>query len=622
MILLLLLILASLLYAALLQRRIEEMLPVYASVAVLVCYILAVFQALQWFVWIIAALAAYAAARLTAQIAVGKGGAVARAFRQSVFTPGLVCFALITVWYVAAAAPHRVTHTDEIYVWGLQPLSIFYHNGFVNAAHQLSPQFMTYMPGMHLFQWIGLAINGAWNEGTLFLWLWLLYAVLLMPLTAGLTWKKGWRIPLYAVGIVLVPAVFNGEAYRILRVDTVVGLCLGYSAIQAWKLATLPERRFLNGLSLSLSLSLLVLLKQPGIGWALFALALLLLAGAPKYGGRRMFRETLRVFVLPLLVFLSWVIFCRAAGLHGIHTTALADNTEKILEGTQSVSGDLPSILAGLAATLLRGSPGMGGLALPQAAWLAVALLLPLLLWRSGRLDAGTAKRLGFWIAAGYLLFFCAFTVALFTSFRAEWTSPVDQTAIQPLLANLLRYGCALWYALLMLFAFIALQGRPNLAFAAQPGRRAALPVFAALLCALLMLGVNWSTLTQNLAPGRYPGSELTPKLEELASASFWTDDIDDPADAVVLLASDSYPNNRGWLQYALAPIKLVMPFTSDWTGDAFVALLRDNDIQYFVSEGTENPLYRIACEYAESGEIDDYTVYAVEWNNGVPSLV
>ena len=215
-------------------RRFEEALPTVASAMVLLCYMLALFQGLLWFSWIVYALVAIGLLYCVLLLVQRNRTGHSIAFLKLAFTPGLVCFVAIAVIFAIAAQPHRVTHTDELYVWSIQPLSIFAHHGLVGPLLNLSPRFMTYTPGISLFQWIGLAINGAWAENVVFLWLWLFYTAMMLPITSHITWKKAYLIPLYIIGFIVLPAVFDFEAFKNLRADTALGVCLGYAMILAY----------------------------------------------------------------------------------------------------------------------------------------------------------------------------------------------------------------------------------------------------------------------------------------------------------------------------------------------------------------------------------------------------
>ena len=590
------------------RKRFEVLLPVLAGAAVLVCYGLAMFRALPAFLWVVSAAALLGLFAVTTRTLQQKRHFVRDLFDYAL-TPGLLCFVLVVAGMAFSAQPHRVYHTDDLYEWALQPLSLYFRDGFVGPSLHLSPDFMTYTPGVALFQWMGLAIYGGWNEGIASLWLWLAYAVFLLPFTDRITWKKAWQVPLYAVAILLLPALFDADAYAILRVDVLLGICLGYTLVTAWRIAAGDkDRRFLS-VSLSFALSFLVLVKQTGIAWLLIPTMILL---AFRQHGHSL-KKAILPLLLPLAVFFSWVLFCQLTGLRGEHTSALADNAGKLFSGQIVTAQDAWALLGAVCVSFFRGT-------VPLVALAVISVVSPLLLAGFGRLALPTAKRLSLWVGVSMFAFVLMFYVAMLTVFRSGWTSPVDAAGIVPLMDHVRRYGCALWYALLMLFVYLSITPNPSLMPAKQKTQLVS-ALLAGACCILVLSGVDWRALTMNLVPGRYVENPVSAELDELTDASSWAGDLPDPQNAIVLLASDSYPANRKWLQYTLAPLKVVMPFQTEWTEDEFVDLLQKNDIQYFVSEGTENNLCQIAAEYAEDGLMEDYTVYAVNWEDGTPVL-
>lgn len=611
MLLVALLFLLTLELCLLCNKRFEELLPPVASAAVLLCYVLAMFRALPLFQWAVTAGCFFCLLGLAVQAARGKMPLLRRAL-DVVLTPGLLCFLAIVALYWVSAAPHRVFHTDDIYEWALQPLSLYYRNGLVGPALHLSPSFMTYTPGMHLFQWIGLAAYGEWNEGVLYLWLWVLYAAFLAPLFRSVTWKKAWLIPACVLAAVLLPALFDADAYDNLRVDVMLGLCLGYALIQGWRLATEDGNRLFHGVSMALALSLLALLKQVGLGWAVMAFCLLLLLGNPQRSRKKRLAEGLWVVALPVAVSISWAVYCGINGLSGRHSTALSENTRMLFSGQLALGPVLLESAKALAAATLRGP-------LPLLLLFALFAGFPVLLWFMRKIDRRAMGRLMIYIAVVAILFVGLFFFFMLTAFDVGAEGPVKAEMLQSLFDNIQRYGCALWYGLLMLYIHILT--RPGLAdgraLQAKPWLKRGSAILAACCGLLLLANTNWATLNKNLIPGHYTENETSAALDDLVSASFWTDEIPEPQNAVVLLASDSYPYNRNWLQYALAPIKLVMPYDTGLTEERFAALVKENNIQYFVSEGSENELYGAAMAFGEDGYLDPYTVYAVQWQDG-----
>lgn len=592
-----------------LRRRIEEILPCEAAGAVLLCFLLAMARRLSLFVWIIPALALTGLGWLAVRAARGEARALARDFARLVFTPGLVIFAALAALYVIASEPHVVCFTDDLYVWCLQPRSLWARDGFVGPLMHFSPRFMTYTPGAHLFQWIGLAIGGEWSESTVYLWLWLFYATMLIPLTRRVTWRRAWQIPLWVAGLLTVPALFDSDAYQILRVDAALGLCLGYTLVQAWRLGVETERRGFLAVSLALGMALLALVKQPGVGWALLPTGFVLGLGIPRRGWKKSAREAALCFCAALAAIGAWLLFCRHMGLTGVHTTAIRSGIPPL--SAEELLGLLQGLWTAVAVNAANG--------VPQLVLVALFALAPLLLLRMGRMDPKAARLWSVGLLTLYVLYVGAFLIALLTAFRGEWHSPVDQAAIAPLLGNVQRYGCALWYGLVMLTASL-LTNEPALS-AASPARlwsrRAALTAA----CALLLACVRWDVMAFNLLPGRYEENGLHTEMTQIADGSLWLADLENPAQDVVLLASDSYPYNRDWLQYALAPAKIVTPY-EPITQESFPAFLKGYGITHFVSEGSENELYAIAQSYAADGWLDEYTAYAVTWPGETPVLV
>ena len=126
------------LLCTLLKKRFEHMAAPIVCVLMLVTYVLAMFRALDWFVWIACVSVLCAGVFLILQFVKGQGKALFRSFYQNFLTPGLLCFVILAVLYFAGSQPHIVSATDDIYYWGVQVRSIFGHGGLVDATRHLS----------------------------------------------------------------------------------------------------------------------------------------------------------------------------------------------------------------------------------------------------------------------------------------------------------------------------------------------------------------------------------------------------------------------------------------------------------------------------------------------------
>jgi len=141
------------------KKRFEQLLAPFVCVLMLIAYALAMFQGLRWLCWITYAGAALGIIWVVSHSIRGRA-AWLRLTVQYFFTPGQLCFIILVVVYCLGSQSHIVTATDDIYYWAIEARSIFAHHGLVDAARHLSPRFMTYAPGMQLFQWLGLTVLG------------------------------------------------------------------------------------------------------------------------------------------------------------------------------------------------------------------------------------------------------------------------------------------------------------------------------------------------------------------------------------------------------------------------------------------------------------------------------
>lgn len=583
------------------QKRFEQVLAPFACGAILLCYALACFQRLQWFVFFV-----YAAAALCAVLLIARRKTLT--LRRSlglIFTPGLVCFALLAVFLYYAALPHVVSATDDIHYWAVEPYSLFAVGGLTDAAHHLAPRFMTYTPGMPLFQWIGLAVAGEWSESMLYFMLFLLYLIFLLPFSERITWRKAYWMPVFCAFAVGVPTLMNPYSYSMLRVDTALGLCLGYALVQANR----PSRG--GTVNLCLSLCVLALLKQVGIAWALLPLSLACVRA------RQAHLKPLRPLVAalcPIAVFASWKLFCAAQGLTGVHLNEASAQISAMLNG----SWVAPENLSRLPETLWKCiALPVGGLSdptvvaeqplleVPRIWWLLLFVGLPLGAALIGRKPAHRA--LALWAALCIVGFFIAYTLLSMTSFYHEIPVGDDWVVMHYLMG---RYFCPLLFGMFLLFCYEIISSH------ARPIRLGGL----ALLALICVFCFNWQHVAVTLDPTRF--AEDTPEdIYYYASDNFWTDELDEPTSAIVLYGTVAYTDYPERLQYALAPVKLVQIY-GELDDPGFVRLLKRSKVTHVVVTDDENQVYDCAVHYAEDGWIEPFSPYAVEWDGDVPVLV
>ncbi len=599
---------------ALSRRRIEECLPPAAFVEMLAAYALSYFQALGLMRWL--TLLTAAALWIAALVRMGRSGFARglRAFAKDLFTPQLLCFVALLTLFVFSGSAHIVYATDDIYYWGIEARSIFAHDGLVDATQHLSPRFMTYTPGMQLFQWLGLSIMGEWSEGVLYVMLWSFYALCMLPFLRGMTWRGAWQIPIALILMLVIPCVFNNDAYGMLRVDTALGLCLAYAMAQVFRLIRDEKTGGWELGCLALSLCALVLLKQVGIGWALLPLSLLWIEAR----GRRRLRAGMALAtVIPLLVFASWKLICASLHLTGAHLNNAAGELGKILDGSW-----VPSVAFGeMARTITRlftatpaalGATGYSALTLPKLAWLIVLILIPLVLgWSGGRFRE--ARGLAVWSLVSFLVTLVALSFVLEVGLNSEAIGAYENLAFQYALIE--RYFCPFFFGLAG-FSVLSLTDR-----SASPKRNWLRPAAAIIAAALALAGVDWDGMRINFVPDAYAQAHPEGQFADILAENFWMDDLEEPQEAIVFYGVDPYPFKPEWIQYAVAPAKLVFTADDNLSDEEFRSCLINARITHVIFMDDWNTVYQNALNYTEDEWLDVLTAYAVRWEGGDPVI-
>lgn len=614
MVLLCVMVFLTLEYCILNRIRFEKVITAITGIAILVCYVLAMFQRMQWFQWIVYTSFVVMTGNLIYRLITHRTKCSLHLFFENAVTPGFVAFIAVLVLYAFTMGTHVVNATDDFNYWAIEVKSLYAHNGFVDAYHHLSPRFMSYTPGVQLFQWIGVQMAGEFSDGTLYISLALFNSIFLLPLGGGLTWKKAYYLPVFLIFMVAAPTLLFRDTYVMLRVDATLGVCLGCALCQAWSLAREEKPSLFDAVNLGLTLSSLALVKQIGIGWALLPLSLLFIFRNRKS------RIMVRSFI-PLAIFaavtMSWFVFTQINQLNGIHdillTSTISDMAQSNWEMPQNLQL-LPSALWGALtfadrATLVN-STSTSLAYLPMAGWGVLLVAVPMLLSML-RKDQETRfyRRVSLWLLGCTLLLLLAFTAIFLTAFASEFDSFINDA--YPRLQYLLeRYLGAFLLGGVLLDVYLVMRSK-----APEASKVSAAVIALALL-------VNWGQLSFNLWPGEYVPTEPT-DIYIYQEENFWVSDVEnleDPLNAIILYGVDPTPLRPERLQYAVAPVKIVTFYggiDSYW----FIQLLKNRHITHVICMDDNNPTYQTALEFTEDGYMDTYTLYAVTWEGDRPIL-
>lgn len=194
---------------------------------------------------------------------------------KNIFTPGAIIFITVFCLITLITRGRYVFLWDELRLWGAYP-KILYYDGSLQLGEniQLMPKMQSYEPGMPLFQFLFAKSAGIFTESNLFLAYGILGAIVFIPLTKKITWKKWYLIPIYSFLIFMLPlALANSQwdglvYYYTLYIDPMLGIYFAYTLYLAS--INMIDKKY-KFLLFGLGISTLVLLKDTGIVFAIIS---------------------------------------------------------------------------------------------------------------------------------------------------------------------------------------------------------------------------------------------------------------------------------------------------------------------------------------------------------------
>ena len=578
------------------RRRLEEVLAPFLCGLMLVLYGLSIFQMLEMARLLLAVTAGVFAAGTVWRMHQEGWKNALRNMASRLLTPGMAVFAAASVFLVWCSRDHVVHSTDDIYYWSIEVHSLFAHHGLVDAVQHLSPRFMTYPPGMQLLQWMGLTILGKWDEPCLYAVLWIFYMAFAVSMMRKMTWKRGgWLLPLWMAAVVCLPTLMNVDAYDMLRVDTALGLCMGYALIQVFRMHQNDKAGTWELVCFGLALCALVLIKQIGIAWAVLAIAFAWLLRKGSAG------RLAAACAAPAAVFASWRAVCSALHLSGMHLNSASDRIGQVMNGTWSAPEWLPQLPKTLWNAMVFDLNG----GLPFLAWM---VLLALLLWVLSR-GSGLRRRLMGWMAGALLAFVLGYAVILVFSILSENYDGMNEVGFFSELTQ--RYGCPLPMGLLMLAITWITEG----SFAAEEKKTRR--ILAAVMTILIVGFARWDSMYVCFHPEAYAQETSQLPYEDELTENFWIDELEGVEDAVVLYVSEHPPYIKERLQYVAAPHKIVIAPAGEMDEESFLKLLETNGITHIVCTDDATSVYQCALELTEDEWLDTWSVYTVYQEEG-----
>lgn len=321
---LLILLLAAASLTVITKRRMEECVPLCLTGAIAVLYIFyisgALFAGRLFLYAAVFALAAIAAKMIIADSDREKR----RAAAGRIFTPALLLFLLMAVFFIIYAKDLKPSVWDELRLWAAYPKALHFSQSLqVGEGALLYPTMQSYPPGMALFIYFLSALSKTYSYGCAYAAYWIFAAALFLPALKNIRWKRWYLIAPVSFVLLCMPLLLtinSGGAsgdwayyYGSLFIEASLGCCLGHAVYMAVKD---PFDSAFVLTDLSLVLFIMPLLKNAGAMYGIFVILAAVAAALIKK--ERSPKKNLLKALIPLAgmaaAYFSWQLIINTRG--------------------------------------------------------------------------------------------------------------------------------------------------------------------------------------------------------------------------------------------------------------------------------------------------------------------
>ncbi len=317
-------ILASCVFALILQRRIEKILPDFVLLVGLGVYLCGIAGHLSLSIPIFYGSVFIIAISGCCYLRKQKDVRILQMIPELILTPQAAILCVTIAVFSFLYIGHAVIQWDDLSYWGIYAKNLFYLGHLPNGLENCSVSYKDYTPIQQVFQWFFMAGSSSFSEAALFrINISLLY-LLMLPFLSFLKKEAGIRNAVSIVLFVVFPHIFSSHFYYRLGVDYLMGVLFGYGILTAFSTVQRKELELEDVVRLVIITSYLSLLKSSGIILAFFLCLFYALSGSIRIKMRLLrFGAT---FPVPGFAFLSWKWFLRRTGNSGYLSDQIHEN--------------------------------------------------------------------------------------------------------------------------------------------------------------------------------------------------------------------------------------------------------------------------------------------------------
>lgn len=554
------------------KRSLGDVVSVNFCILALLLYPLAMIEQLAWVNWISLAWCAYILGKYALQKLAGRDWK-SLMNRRLIVLCCLILFLLLICW------DRPITQFDDMNHWAREVKSLFYMNGLVGVERHCSLAYGDYPPIMQLLEWWFVHVLGYFREGLLFFAQYLFGFSFLLPcLYRNPTGRKFWAAGLLFI-LLPIPllSVFNISFLKGVGVDAILGILIGGIVFSIFDAEKTDWFYFLR---LASYLSFLALTKSTGMIWVVFLTLLFMGVYFWKYHhNRKQMSGVVAVAITPLLMYASWVIYCKKMGL----TTYLTQIGLNAVQGIQTGQWSLPPETGQLLKIYVRAiffaptSQNYFGISA-----LALMLLMPLLyfvLYKRNVLQEWEFRTLRIVMP----LFSLMWIILLFFSMISIFFSEIglDKSRIYFMYARTMaRYYAPVVIGFLLSWLLLAFS-RKSQAVVVR-GKSIPLQTIICGVCLVIALPFcNYSELNKNFV--KY--MQHPPKVTDISSIE-WYNAIADKTHSRVMVWGNA--SDMITYQYPLVPVSFY-PFAPDYSN---ISEESEKTLQYFIDQYAFNYIY------------------------------
>ena len=289
-----------------LNKRIEEVLPISIVEIILIIFISGLFDNLKIGITIIEILAILQLIFILIMIIKKDKEIVWR-----ILTPGLLVYTLLFSVNILINKNRVLEDYDEFNHWAVIVKNMFLYNTY-GTNEQAIVTFNEYPPFTAIFQYLFLMIQKVYREDTIIIAQNVLYFSIMIPITKNVKWNKSLtKLFVILPVIVLLPIFFYKNFYLEILVDGIIGIMFAYVVFSAVQKEEDIKFKYLKVLAGEI---MLVLTKTSSIALALLAILIIFMEKIifglkkDKQKSKKEIRLILIVFIIALLITALWYL--------------------------------------------------------------------------------------------------------------------------------------------------------------------------------------------------------------------------------------------------------------------------------------------------------------------------